>query len=263
MNVSLLNKREYALNKDISVVIPTLREIKGESFKHGDDTDEFDYYQVLNLFFTNPSSCIASLDQLGIDFTEISDFKLFLLLYNVMDKNVLRKISPLMFKNFDFSNFEISENTQTNQVVLYNRQDNIVINEIMYKWLSNIFCTMHLYTKKKPIIPANETAKKYIIQRALKKSKYNNRKNCGSPLDDLILALVNNSNFKYDFDSVYDLTVYNFNASARQIIKKYQVDNLYHGIYSGCVDSSKIKDSNLNWLSIDYSPIEKNKERKV
>lgn len=260
MNISLLNKREYTLNKQISVVIPTLKEIKGDGMITGSEDDENNYYNVLNLFFITPSTCIPVLEKLNIDFTTISDFDLFLLLYNTMDKEIIRKKSNLLFKGFNFADFVISKNEQTGKVVLYNPKDDIEINETKYKWLSTVFCTIHLYTKPRPIKPANETARKWIIERALAKERFNkNKKQVGSRFDDLILALVNNANFKYNFETVYDLTVYNFYASAKQIIKKYQVDNLYHGIYSGCVDSSKINSDELNWLSIDYDVMAKRK----
>jgi hypothetical protein len=173
---------------------------------------------------------------------------------------MIRKISPLLFKDFNLGDFEISESQSTGQIVLYNSQHDLAIDEYTYKWLSTVFCTMHMYTKSRPIIPANQTAKNYIIERALTKAKYNKKKKHSSNLDNLILAMVNNANFKYNFETVYDLTVYDFNASVRQIIKKYQVDNLYNGIYSGCVDGSKIKDSNLDWLNFDYTTVARKKK---
>jgi hypothetical protein len=262
MEISLLNKRQYQLDEKITVVIPTLREIRGTDFETGKDNDENEYYSVLQLFFTTPSDCIAPLHEMNIDFTTYTDYQLFLLLYSITDKEIIRKVSPLMFKTFNFADFEISENKNNGQIVLYNSIDDVVIDEFKYKWLSSVFCTMHMYTKKRRIIPGNETAKNYIIERALTKAKFNKKKKSTSHLDSLILAMVNNSNFKYDFETVYDLTIYDFNASVRQIVKKYQVDNLYHGIYSGCVDSSKIKERNLDWFTIDYSTVARKQQIK-
>lgn len=253
---SFLNKTQIVLDDKISVKIPTLREIKGSDMDTGLNVDEDNYYSILNLFLTTPVNCIASLEQLGIDFTEISDYKLFLILYNVSDKEVIRKVSPLMFKNFNFADFEICQKQDCNEITLYNQKDDVEINEYKYKWLSNVFCTMHLYTKDRKINPGNNITKKYIIERAITKSKWKKNKS-SSNIDNLILAMVNNCNFKYNFETVYDLTVYDFNASVRQILKKYQVDNLYHGIYSGCVDSSKLKKDSLDWLSFEYTTTSK------
>lgn len=61
--------------------------------------------------------------------------------------------------------------------------------------------------------------------------------------------MVNNCNFKYNYDTVNDLTVYDFMVSVKQIVKKYQVDNLNTGLYMGTIDRKKIGDK-LNWL--DY-----------
>ena len=62
--------------------------------------------------------------------------------------------------------------------------------------------------------------------------------------------MVNNANFKYDYSSVNSLTLYDFNVSQKQIIKKYYVDNTYRGIYAGTIKIENRDNNKLNWL--DY-----------
>ena len=44
------------------------------------------------------------------------------------------------------------------------------------------------------------------------------------------------------------LSIYQFNESVQQIIKKVDYDNIMHGVYSGTVDVKKISQTDLNWL---------------
>jgi len=69
-----------------------------------------------------------------------------------------------------------------------------------------------------------------------------------SQLEQLIVALVNREEFKYDYESVKNLTVYQFYRSFYQIIHKVNYDNLMTGAYTGNVDTTKIKKSELSWL---------------
>ena len=67
-----------------------------------------------------------------------------------------------------------------------------------------------------------------------------------SEFDNMILLLVNDANFKYDFDSVINLTIYDFLSSFRQIQKSSYVDKLTLGGYSGGIDLSKIPQTELD-----------------
>ena len=67
-----------------------------------------------------------------------------------------------------------------------------------------------------------------------------------SEFDNMILLLVNNGNFKYDFESVSNLTIYDFLSSFRQIQKSDYVDKLTLGGYSGGIDLTKIPQAELD-----------------
>lgn len=99
----------------------------------------------------------------------------------------------------------------------------------------------------------NETMKKYALEReeAHRKNRQAKRRPYSSRYDKQIIALVNNANFKYDFETVNDLTVYDFAVSVRQIAKKDQADHLYTGMYMGTVKlNANERSTKLNWL--DY-----------
>ena len=54
--------------------------------------------------------------------------------------------------------------------------------------------------------------------------------------------------YKYDFEGTRELSIYQFNESVRQIIKKVDYDNKMFGIYTGNINAKEIPQDELNWL---------------
>ena len=100
-------------------------------------------------------------------------------------------------------------------------------------------------------VPEEET-RRYIIDRArLKQKRALERekrygKKTSSALDGVILLLVNNHNFKYNFETVGQITIYDLYACLRQIYSDREIDGLMSGYWSGNVDLKKVDSSKLN-----------------
>lgn len=72
-----------------------------------------------------------------------------------------------------------------------------------------------------------------------------------SEFERLVIALVNENKFKYDYTSVRDLSIYNFYQSFKQIQQKINYDNVMRGVYAGTIDTSKMTDKScLSWIPI-------------
>ena len=99
---------------------------------------------------------------------------------------------------------------------------------------------------------ANETMRKYAIERAKahRKNARRLKQEATSSFDKQIIALVNNRDFKYNFETINDLTIYDFNVCLKQLIKNKSVDNLYRGLYAGTLKYTAEHNKQLNWL--DY-----------
>ena len=96
-DVSLLDKHKFVVNNQITVHIPTIKEIRGDSpILFGTDKDEADFYSLVNLFSATSSDIMVELDEMGIDFTTWSDFtqKIFEL------SNVSTKVNPITSEEY-------------------------------------------------------------------------------------------------------------------------------------------------------------------
>lgn len=232
---SLLYCKTHKITDKISVRVPTVRDIL-------DNEDE--YYSAVALFVSTPYDMMAQLDSVGIDFTEINDWDLFCLMFRELQRRDL----SLIFDDLDLSKFIIKSNEKNGEIIFVNEELDIVIDRGIHTQITN-FLRDVLNIERHDKKPANEEAKKYMIERARKKLRRQKRNKTEHQLEHFIISLVNTAEFSYDYQSVLDLTIYQFNVSLRQIIKKVKFDKLMIGCYAGTVNTKTIDPSELVWIS--------------
>lgn len=233
-SVNFLYKKSYPVTDDIRIAIPTV----GEVIECEDD-----YYGSVFSLTAMPIDLMVQLDEVGIDFTKITDYDLFLLMFNVVRAS---DVAGLIFDGLDLSKFETAMD-EHERVVLLDREDGIVIDRAIYQKIAWVLREIH-GLKRNTSKPGNEEARKYMLERERIKMKRAARRKQKSYLESLIIALVNTEQFKYDYSSVLDLSIYQLNASVRQIAKKINYDNVMIGCYTGNVDMKKLSQDELLWL---------------
>lgn len=231
---SLLYKTEHKINEHVSIRIPTIGEIINDD----------DYFANIALIISTPYDMMAQLDSINIDFTQINDWDLFCLLF----KQLQTKDLSLIFGDLNLKEFETAVNKQNGNVVLLNKRTGAVIDRAIHDQICR-FLRKLLRLEKNEKKPANDEAKKFMIERAKRKLKRKMKQPEVSPLEQYIVALVNTSEFPYNYDSVLELTIYQFYASLHQIIKKVKFDNLMIGCYAGTVNTKELNPAELNWIA--------------
>lgn len=217
----------------ISVVIPTVGEILAV---------EDDYYNLVSALTSMPIDLMVQLDKAGIDFTTINDYELFLMLFPAI-KNM---DTTLVFGDLDLSNFQMAFSEEKNSLVLIDTETEVEIDRAVQLEIASVLRKIH-HLEKNRKKPANEEAKDYLLER--EKIKQKRRRAKDSQLESLIIALVNTKEFKYDFESVKNLSIYQFNESVKQIIRKVDYDNRMFGVYSGTISAKDLSQEDLDWLT--------------
>lgn len=232
---SLLKLSSVNIVPNLSIRIPTIGEIL---------EDEYNYYNIVSSFTASPFQYMVELDDMGIDYTKITEYELFRIIFTTYVSSDL----SILFGNLDMSDFCISPNIQ-NIPVIYSRKNNIVIDELVYNDLVSILRKINLLEKNNPK-PGNESARKYLLEKERKKKKRNSKKPLKPYLEKMVIALVNTSEFPYNYDTCMDLSIYKFNQSFKQIQHKIGFDNTMIGVYAGTIDTSKISNKDmLTWIS--------------
>ena len=233
---SLLNATSVDIVPNLSIRIPTVGEIL---------EDEDKYYEIVSSLTATPFQYMVQLDDMGIDYTQITDYQLFMMLFPMYAKSDL----SLLFGDLDTSDFGIYINQQDNSQVIYSPNNNIIIDELIYNDLADTIRKINLFEKVKSK-PGNESARKYLLEKERKKQKRNAKKPKEPYLEKLVIALVNTSEFPYNYETCMDLSIYKFNQSFKQIQQKITFDNTMIGVYAGTVDTSKMTNKDaLSWIS--------------
>ena len=233
---SLLNATSVDIVPNLSIRIPTVGEIL---------EDEDKYYEIVSSLTATPFQYMVQLDDMGIDYTQITDYQLFMMLFPMYAKSDL----SLLFSDLDTSDFGIYINQQDNSQVIYSPNNNIIIDELIYNDLADTIRKINLLEKVKSK-PGNESARKYLLEKERKKQKRNAKKPKEPYLEKLVIALVNTSEFPYNYETCMDLSIYKFNQSFKQIQQKITFDNTMIGVYAGTVDTSKMTNKDaLSWIS--------------
>lgn len=231
---NILYKSEIVINDFVSIKIPTVGEII---------QCEDEYYELVQLLTAMPIDLMVFLDDNGIDFSTINDYDLFIMMFSQ-----LKQIdTSLVFGDLDLSQFELAFNEETGKPVMLDVKNDRKFDRALQLNIANTLRMIH-HLEKNNRKPGNEEARKYMIERARKKQNRNRKRMSDSTLENLIVAMVNTEQYKYDFAGTLELSIYQFNESVRQITHKQNYSNLMFGICSGNIDPKTINQDDLNWL---------------
>ena len=231
---NLLYKREYQINDSIKIIIPTIGEIM---------ENEENYYSLISVLTSMPIDMMVQLDDAGIDFTTINEYDLFLLIFD----SIKSMDTSLIFGDLDLTRFKMAINNQNGNVLLVDEENDIKIDRAIHGRIADTLRIIH-HLKKSRKKPANPEAQQFMLERARHKLKRRKNKAESSQLEPLIIAMVNTEQYKYNFEETKDLTIYQFNESVRQIIKKVDYSNRMYGVYAGTIDVKDLSQDDLNWL---------------
>ena len=232
-----LRGRDYKFNDFITIHFPTFDEI----VDYGID----DYFGVIYKFCSTPSDYKVWLADCGINYDELDDYEFFLILADKFDDKEKQGLR-MVFGDFDISEFEITTDTNNNVILALG---NKIFDKAVYLQIVDILRMVHNFTRRADK-PGNEHTRKYIIEKERRQLK-RRRKKEESPIIGRMVALINSQEFKYDYETIWKLNVFQFNESLRQIQKNKNFTFVMQGIYAGTVDGKKINMNNIHWLSSD------------
>lgn len=226
-----------SINDAISVRIPTVGEIL--------DHDE-EYHESVYSIVATPFDMMLPLDKLGIDFTKLNSFDVFCLLFTSLKERDL----SLIFGDFSLEGFAFAKNESTGEGILLNEETGVAIDRAVHAKITNVLRkVLNLPNTDKHA--GNEEAKKYLLDRARLKASRASRKKKISPLENYIIALVNTPEFKYDYSSVRNITIYQFYTSLKQVSRKINYDKTMIGYFAGTVKSEDLKPEDKTWLLME------------
>ena len=216
---------------------------------------ESKFYNTLNIFTTNTTSCRLMLWDMGIDWTEYKDYHLFLLMFGQIDPDAAK----LIFRDFDITKFQImkkfaqnNEGEEEEILSLYNPDLDIEINEEAYYNISQYlrYC-FNINPPRK--MTDDPILKQWYIRKDRQEFENNKKKEesgkvKSSSMQAVISACVNHPGFKYNLQQLKDVGVCEFYDSVRRLPTYETSIAILRGIYGGFVNSKEVKPDAYNWM---------------
>lgn len=225
----------FRINDKITVYIPTI----GDIVEFG----EREYYGMIHTLTCIPSDMKSQLDDMGIDYMEISDFELFMILVRVLPQESTR----LVLGDLDLSKFMPYLNKLNNETILYDVENDIVIDKLIYMKIVNYIRKVH-GIKPKVERAANKTTRKILIQLDRERINKSKKEPYKSQLKVLISAMMRFPGFKYKKNELKECGLYEFIDTVQGAQIYVSSTALLQGSYSGMIDTSKIDKKEFNWM---------------
>lgn len=225
---------DFYINDKIAIHQPTIGEIK--------DYGEQAYFSMAHTICTIPSDMKSQLWDMKIDWMEITDFQLFILLC----KTLSPERTGILFGDLDFTELKLYPHPQNeNMVVLANKETGVVIDEYIYMKMVEYIRRMHGFTKKVERAK-NKMTKKVLIQEDRDRIAKNSNKEFESYLLPLVSSVQARLGYTKEYIRNMGLCEFMDQVSRLQII--VSSDALLHGMYGGFIDTKKINKKELNWM---------------
>lgn len=231
---------DFKVNELLTLHTPTLGEIC--------DYGEMAYFSMIHSFTGTPADLMWQLDDIGIDYTAISDWELF---YQVLYHQFRPEVTGILFGDFDFSSLKPYIHQDSGEVCLAglgSLEEEVIIDAYTYRLLTEYVRKLHGLAKNEKR-PANETTKQILIEDARDAYLMNQKKEPRSVLKNLISGMINSEGFKFNYQTVWDMNIHAFLDSVERISKIKNATLLLQSGYSGFgIDLKKIKSKQLDWL---------------
>lgn len=223
----------YVVNQYVTIFQPTIGNII--------DYGEKEYYSMINLITAIPSDMKSQLWDSGIDWMQISDFQLFLLLYSSLSQEQTR----IILGDIDLQRMKPVENLQNGEPVLKDPITGAIIDELAYRTMSAYLCKLHNLTKK-----VERAGNKFTKQVLIDEDRQKKEHAATQPYKSFLMPLISSVKVRqgYTKDYIRNMGLNEFFDDVNRLQIIVNTDALLSGAYSGMMDTSKIKKSQFNWM---------------
>ena len=226
---------DYIVNDYIKIHPPTV----GEVLQFGEKR----YYSMIHAITCIPSDMKSTLWDIGIDYEELDDFELFVM----MCRSLTVESTSIIFGDFDFSKLIPQLNEENQQIYLVNPENGNIIDKLAYLKIANYLRAYHKITPKIEKA-ATKTTKKILIELDRQRIQKSQEEGYKSQLLPLISAMMRFPGFKYKSCELKECTLYEFMDTVQGANIYISSTALLQGSYSGFCDTSKVNKKLFDWM---------------
>jgi len=242
---------DIVLKDKIIVTQPTLNQIK--------EFGENDYFNSVHTLCSVGADMKWQLwDNFGIDYTKIDDYELFLrFTFNALrpyyneDKEHTVNPVELILKDIDFSKFQVYTVTDTQQLILYNSEEDITIDRLAYSQIVDCVRKIH-GLKRNNELPANERTKMDMIEDARDEAMAQKIRSQGNGISSVLRPLISSLSVytgQCGDNKIMNMKICMFLDNIKRAYHIQDSQMLLQGAYSGFANLKGVDTSRLDWSS--------------
>ena len=185
----------------------------------------------------------SQLADMGYNWETIEDFQMFMMLAPTLDKEK----THLVLGDIDLSKFKIFQNKQTDEPVMVDQENEIVIDRLIYMQIVEYLRKVHGLTRA-----YDRTKSQFVHDMAIEMDREEIASNAKKPYKSFLWPLISSVKAKQGYTKQYvlDMQIFEIVHEANRLQVITQSVALLQGSYSGMVDTKKIKNfsERCNWM---------------
>lgn len=223
---------DYVINDKIKIHQPLIGEIV---------SCEREYFSMIHTLTAIPSDMKSQLWDMGLDWCEVEDFELFMMLSQTLTPDKTK----IILGDLDLSKMRPFRNNQNGEVVLADKEAGIIIDKLIYTRIVSYLRKLHNITPK-PERAKGKRAKQAMIDEDRRNHDFNKDK----PFRSYLLPLISSIKVKqgYTKDYVRNMGLFEFFDDISRIQAVDTANHLLNGAYCGMADLSKVDKQQFNWM---------------
>lgn len=186
---------DYIINDYIKITQPLIGQVV--------DYGEARYFSTVHTLTAIPSDMKSQLWDMGLDWTEMEDFELFMMLAQTLTP----ERTGILFGDLDFSKLKPFKNNQNGDIVLADKETGLIVDKMIYLRIMSYLRKLHNITPKVEKA-ANKMTKRVLIDEDRQKILHAQNK----PFKSYLLPLISAIKVKqgYTKDYVRNMGLYEF-----------------------------------------------------
>ena len=223
---------EIKITDRIIVKSPTI----GQIAEYG----EAEYFSMAQTLCATPSSMKVALDDMKLDWMQVTDFQLFMMLCQSLKPSQ----TSILLGDLDLSSLKPYSMNNSEEIVLSNEDHTTIINEVIYEILVTYLRKMHGF-KKQVDKAGNDITKMMLIRIARDDAK----KAADKPYKSFLRPLISSVKCRmgYTMDYVKNMGIYELMDDLSRLGVIVNADAALAGSWSGMVDTKKIPKETFDW----------------
>ena len=234
---------EIKIADGIIVKSPTI----GQIAEYG----EAEYFSMAQTLCATPSSMKVALDDMKLDWMQVTDFQLFMMLCQSLKPSQ----TSILLGDLDLSSLKPYSMNNSEEIVLSNEDHTTIINEVIYEILVTYLRKMHGF-KKQVDKAGNEITKMMLIKVARDDAK----KAADKPYKSFLRPLISSVKCRmgYTIEYVKNMGIFELMDDLSRLGVIVNADAALSGSWSGMVDTKKIPKETFDWTRDITEDIQKN-----